>query len=66
MVDKWLSSIDKGEVVGAIFYDLKKAFDIVNHEILIRKTRYVNLIWLYGYTELDEFVFVWQETMYYK
>ena len=37
MVDKWLSSIDKGEVVGAIFYDLKKAFDIVNHELLIKK-----------------------------
>ena len=37
MVDKWLSSIDEGEVVGAIFYDLKKAFDIVNHELLIKK-----------------------------
>ena len=37
MVDKWLSSIDKGEVVGALFYDLKKAFDIVNHELLIKK-----------------------------
>ena len=25
LVDKWLSNIDKGEVVGAIFYDLKKS-----------------------------------------
>ena len=40
LVDKWLSNIDKGEVVGAIFYDLKKAFDIVNHELLIKKLGY--------------------------
>ena len=37
MVDKWLSSIDKGKVVGAIFHDIKKAFDIVNHDLLIKK-----------------------------
>ena len=40
LVDKWLSNIDKGEVVSAIFYDLKKAFDIVNHELLIKKLGY--------------------------
>ena len=36
MVDKWLNSIDKGEVVGQIFYNLKKVFYIVNHELLIK------------------------------
>ena len=29
LIDKWLRSVDEGEVVGAIFFDLKKAFDIL-------------------------------------
>ena len=37
LIDKWLKSIDRGEIVGAIFFDLKKAFDVVDHEILLRK-----------------------------
>ena len=37
LVDKWLSYIDKGEINGAIFYDLRKAFDLVDHTVLISK-----------------------------
>ena len=37
LVDKWLKHIDNGEVVGAIFYDLRKAFDVVDHELLLAK-----------------------------
>ena len=37
LIDKWLKSIDQGEIVGAIFFDLKKAFDVVDHEILLKK-----------------------------
>ena len=37
LVDKWLKNIDQGEIVGAIFFDLKKAFDVVNHAILLQK-----------------------------
>ena len=38
-MDKWLNNIDKGEITGAIFFDLQKAFDVVDHEILLQKLR---------------------------
>ena len=37
LVDKWLKHIDNGEVVGAIFFDIRKAFDVVDHELLLAK-----------------------------
>ena len=41
-VENIKSKMDKGGVVGAIFLDLKKAFDTVNHQILIHKMSYFN------------------------
>ena len=54
LVDKWLSNIDEVEVIGAIFYDLKKAFDVVNHELLIQKLEIckfdiITLNWIKSY-----------------
>lgn len=45
-IDKWMKAIDNGEVVGSVYLDLQKAFDLVDHEILIHKLK------LYKFTEL--------------
>ncbi len=37
MTDEWLSNIDSGNVTGLICIDLRKAFDTVNHHIMIQK-----------------------------
>ena len=38
--DRWLLNIDQGKYNIAVFIDLKKAFDTVNHEILLNKLEY--------------------------
>jgi hypothetical protein len=37
MCDSWLSAINKSQVTGAVFLDFKKAFDLVDHSILLDK-----------------------------
>ena len=38
LIDKWLKEIDMGNIIGALFFDLHKAFDVVDHELLLKKT----------------------------
>ena len=37
LVNKWATEIDKGNMVGTLFLDLIKAFNFVNHDLLLNK-----------------------------
>ena len=37
LIDKWMSCIDQGDMIGSLFIDYRKAFDLVDHKILIEK-----------------------------
>ena len=53
-IEQIKSSLDNGGVVGAVFIDLKKAFDTVNHNVLLSKLSKFNfscnaLTWMESY-----------------
>ena len=37
LIDIWMECIDKGDIVGTLFLDFRKAFDLVDHKILMDK-----------------------------
>ena len=39
MINKWLDAINNGSTVGAVMIDFKKAFDLVDHNILLKKLK---------------------------
>ena len=54
MTDDWLEAMDQGLYTGAIFLDLRKAFDVVNHDLLIAKLQIYgcspsSLLWFKSY-----------------
>ena len=56
LIDQWMAGIDKGDTIGSMFIDFRKAFDLVDHKILIQKLAAYrlsrsSLIWLISYLE---------------
>lgn len=37
MTDEWLEEIDSNKIVGAVMLDFSAAFDLIHHEILLKK-----------------------------
>ena len=39
LVDQWLMNINRDELTGVLFIDFAKAFDVLNHKLLLRKLK---------------------------
>ena len=37
LTNSWLTTMNKSEVSGVVFLDLKKVHDLVDHDILLKK-----------------------------
>ena len=39
MTESWLKAINEGKIVGCVLVDFRKAFDLVDHHILLKKLK---------------------------
>ena len=47
MLENWNSALDKSESVCALFMDFSKAFDTINHDLLLTKLKtFLKMHWL--------------------
>ena len=37
LINNWMNDIDSCNIIGSVFLDFRKAFDLVDHEILLHK-----------------------------
>ena len=54
MTDTWLKAINEGKLVGSAMIDFRKAFDLVDHQLLLKKLRIYKfsestLLWFKSY-----------------
>ena len=54
MCDDWSDNMDKGRLTGVVFLDIRKAFDSVDHSILLEKVQFYGvadreLMWFKSY-----------------
>ena len=40
MCDDWFNKMDNGELTGVVFLDIQKAFDSIDHNILLKKLKF--------------------------
>ena len=63
LVDQWLSSINDNKFCGAVFVDFAKAFDVIDHDLLFRKSA-VNRLSPETHTLLASFLTDKQQTVH--
>ena len=51
IIDDWLSAITENKIAGSLFLDFSKAFDLVDHSLLIHKLKLYNIdtLWFSSY-----------------
>ena len=51
VIDDWLESMNDEMLIGAVFYDISKCFDSINHSLLLRK------MFKYGFRGIEQTLF---------